>query len=255
MATSQEEIELIRAVVADPDDDAPRLAYAKWLIQHGQPDRAQLIHVQCEAEKLHARERELLAAHAQEWGMPLFAIGADSWKFHRGFPEEMQFTLFADFLKHQEKIAELTPIRHLNVMFGDDHQVEQLVQLPALKHLRSLELGSPYLNDNGVPHFGIDGVSAVANSPQLAKLQSLTLHSCDIGANGAKLIAASHNLHNLTHLWLHDPVFDPRRSHAYADLVLAPTLANLERLQMGDKTDLGANAIQLVRDSTPTRHR
>ena len=35
-----------------PDDDAPRLVYADWLDDHGQPERARLIRVQCEFAQL-----------------------------------------------------------------------------------------------------------------------------------------------------------------------------------------------------------
>src|SRR5437763_17050310 len=34
---------LLRAVLKDPDDDRPRLAYADWCAKHGDPDRAELI--------------------------------------------------------------------------------------------------------------------------------------------------------------------------------------------------------------------
>ena len=38
---------LWRAVVATPHDDAPRLIYADWLDEHGQPERAEFVRVQC----------------------------------------------------------------------------------------------------------------------------------------------------------------------------------------------------------------
>ena len=39
---------LLSAIIADPDDDRPRLVYADWLEEHGQRDRARLIRVQIE---------------------------------------------------------------------------------------------------------------------------------------------------------------------------------------------------------------
>jgi len=39
---------LLDAIRAAPDDDAPRLVYADWLDEHGQPERAEFIRVQCE---------------------------------------------------------------------------------------------------------------------------------------------------------------------------------------------------------------
>jgi uncharacterized protein (TIGR02996 family) len=43
---------LLRAVVANPDDDAPRLVYADWLDEHGDPDRAEFIRIQIELHHL-----------------------------------------------------------------------------------------------------------------------------------------------------------------------------------------------------------
>jgi uncharacterized protein (TIGR02996 family) len=43
---------LLSAILADPDDDRPRLGYADWLEQHGQFDRARLIRVQIELARL-----------------------------------------------------------------------------------------------------------------------------------------------------------------------------------------------------------
>jgi uncharacterized protein (TIGR02996 family) len=43
---------LIQAIIAAPDDDLARLVYADWLDEHGQPERAHLIRVQCELARL-----------------------------------------------------------------------------------------------------------------------------------------------------------------------------------------------------------
>ena len=42
----------LRAIIADPADDLPRLVYADWLDENGDPDRAEFIRVQCELAKL-----------------------------------------------------------------------------------------------------------------------------------------------------------------------------------------------------------
>ena len=45
----------LRAIAETPDDDLTRLAYADWLEENGEGDqfaRAELIRVQCEAERL-----------------------------------------------------------------------------------------------------------------------------------------------------------------------------------------------------------
>lgn len=47
-----EEAALLAAILTHPEDDTPRLVYADWLDEHEQPERAELIRVQCERAKL-----------------------------------------------------------------------------------------------------------------------------------------------------------------------------------------------------------
>jgi uncharacterized protein (TIGR02996 family) len=85
----------LQAILDAPDDDTPRLVYADWLEERGQPDRGEFIRVQCALARLphgdprrlvlEARERALLA-HQDQWlgrlNSPLL-----HWRFHRGFVE------------------------------------------------------------------------------------------------------------------------------------------------------------------------
>jgi uncharacterized protein (TIGR02996 family) len=45
----------LAAIVAAPDDDLPRLVFADWLDEYGEPERAEFIRVQCELAKLRAK--------------------------------------------------------------------------------------------------------------------------------------------------------------------------------------------------------
>jgi len=42
----------LKAILATPDDDLPRLVYADWLDEHSHPERAEFIRVQCELSRL-----------------------------------------------------------------------------------------------------------------------------------------------------------------------------------------------------------
>jgi uncharacterized protein (TIGR02996 family) len=42
----------LQDIVAHPEDDTPRLIYADWLEDHGDPDRAAFIRVQCALARL-----------------------------------------------------------------------------------------------------------------------------------------------------------------------------------------------------------
>jgi uncharacterized protein (TIGR02996 family) len=48
----KEQDALLAAVLDAPDDDAPRLVYADWLEEHGQPERAEFIRAQVERARL-----------------------------------------------------------------------------------------------------------------------------------------------------------------------------------------------------------
>ena len=76
--THPEQAGFIASIVAQPEGDTARLVYADWLDEHGQPERAEFIRVQCEltrrmeesardAEPLLAREAALLEQHGREW--------------------------------------------------------------------------------------------------------------------------------------------------------------------------------------------
>src|SRR5262245_57047624 len=90
----------LRAIAAAPDDDTHRLVYADWLDEHGEPERAEFIRLQCdEAQRvtfddahnaLRRRIWDLFAAHGRRWlaadwpeadpGQPI-----DGLAFDRGF--------------------------------------------------------------------------------------------------------------------------------------------------------------------------
>ena len=83
----------LQAILENPDDDTPRLIYADWLEERGDP-RGEFIRVQCHLAamsadderraRLEQYERELLARHQDRWLGELqpFLRG---WTFRRGF--------------------------------------------------------------------------------------------------------------------------------------------------------------------------
>src|SRR5262245_74986 len=89
-------------ICAHPDDDTPRLVYADWLDDPGQPHRAEFIRLQMglpalpeddpDHEAIEEREWELLTAYRAEWdeALPPWARRVPH-EYRRGFPEE--FTL------------------------------------------------------------------------------------------------------------------------------------------------------------------
>lgn len=129
--------ELLAPILANPDDDGPRLIFADWLEESGDGARAEFIRVQIELAKLppqgcsrhdafwhgcggcqrtnalRRRERELFEANRKQWLRWLMAdfpgVCEDS-EFHRGFVETIQCG-FADWLSHHAEILKATPLR------------------------------------------------------------------------------------------------------------------------------------------------
>lgn len=120
---------LLAAIMANPDDDLPRLIFADWLEENGEPERAEFIRVQCElagmsnekckrGDELEKREMELFrhGQNAFDWMgevsdnyahlvsnarglVSCVAISlsgrADRVTFHRGFVSHISLTLAA----------------------------------------------------------------------------------------------------------------------------------------------------------------
>src|SRR4051812_45071783 len=89
---------LMHAIHDLPHDDLPRLAFADWLEEHGQAERAEFIRVQIALAQLshnekrfrplHNREIALIRAHKDRW----FGTFRSGWAYYdcrRGFIEEV----------------------------------------------------------------------------------------------------------------------------------------------------------------------
>src|SRR5262249_23941598 len=86
--------------VANIDDDTPRLAYADWLMENGQEERAEFIRAQIELERLPTdapgraeledRADDLLARLEERWLAPVPAQLL-RWTWRRGFLETVEF--------------------------------------------------------------------------------------------------------------------------------------------------------------------
>jgi uncharacterized protein (TIGR02996 family) len=189
-------------VVAHPEDDAPRLVYADWLEDNGQPLRAELIRVQCrlaamgehdpERLALEQRQDDLLLVHGGEWSATLPAWARGEYHcFRRGFVDAAG----ARALMLRQRGAGLfavAPVTELRLRAAAGRAAD-LAALPLLARLRSLHLepglgaadlgtllASPHLAGlTGLSLGGIgslrDAVPALAAWPGLARLRSLDL--------------------------------------------------------------------------------
>jgi uncharacterized protein (TIGR02996 family) len=183
---------LMAAVLQSPRDDAPRLRLADWLEARSDP-RGEFIRVQLElarlgqdadeTEPLARRERELLARHEMDWVGPLAEWLSDC-KFRRGFIEEATVEA-GTFLARGEELFAAAPVEFLRVHEAGAAN-EDLAACPHLARVRRLHIG---LDDGDSAPLGDQGLVALARSPHLNGLESLTFSMEQIGGEGLVALA------------------------------------------------------------------
>lgn len=123
----------MRAIVASPEDDLPRLIYADWLDEHGEDKRAEFIRVQCRISELCAWRREGNAKHPEfdsllarestlwsanvspmrEW-LATFGIDHSHCVFARGFVSAVTCS-WLDWRLHAAAIRAATPLEQVRL--------------------------------------------------------------------------------------------------------------------------------------------
>ncbi len=193
-------------ILKDPASDSPRLAYADWLKKNGDPDRAELIKVQCRRASrpaddptqagLEKKEKALLNKHGESWKKDLPEWARRGAKFRRGFVAILSGPLDA-FLKESARLVQITPLEGLDLcMNGHDvAAVKALAQCPHAAGFAELDLS--------YNEVGNEGAKALAASPYLTRLRSLTVGSAGLGNAGLKALAASPGMVGLTYLDIH----------------------------------------------------
>jgi uncharacterized protein (TIGR02996 family) len=171
---------LYRAICADPDDDTPRLAFADWCDEAGQPERAAFVRAQIEATHAEpfspqARDAEsraysLLVVHFNEWAGGL-ADRSPEVRFRRGFVEHVAFQSGA-FLRHADAVFEAEPVRSLRLTrYPNWQELGSLLPVFESPHLRRIRR----LDFTGFPDFMVEEYAALAGCPHLAGLRELSL--------------------------------------------------------------------------------
>jgi uncharacterized protein (TIGR02996 family) len=166
------ESELVADVIAAPDDDAPRLVYADWLQERGDP-RGELIALQCELVRADAADeppgrtrplreqvRALIAAHHDAWLGPLFEIAAGYYELRRGFVEHLALMqrdvdaaalhaaapLLRELVLAREYVDELPPcaaalrLEYVSIQARELPDLIRMLAAPALASVRRLDI-------------------------------------------------------------------------------------------------------------------
>lgn len=178
---SKEVKELLAAVLADPDNDEPRLAYAAWLEQQGNP-RGEFIRVQCELQPLRAerklppkqrslktrlakREQALLKQHFAEWTAPLAALSVnpETATFRRGFLAELRLE---DVDVNDDSLAVLRHVPELELLNLQGSAVTDagMMHLRRVKNLGTLGITETAVTPAGLAELkGVDRLVQVYN--------------------------------------------------------------------------------------------
>jgi uncharacterized protein (TIGR02996 family) len=201
----------LQDILANPDDDAPRLIFADWLEEHGDALRAEFIRVQCELARLAEDDPRLrkLAQRAYRLSLryePIWQKTLPEWtgylriNLERGFGASVNTTA-RTFLKLATKAMREFPIQEAN-LDGVADCIEKLCRNPQLARLRSLCLDDYRLNDKNVV--------CLVGCPKLAGLRRLIIRAHHgIGLRGARALAESPHLSGLVDLVLWVRGFDP----------------------------------------------
>ena len=165
--------DFLEQIVTDPDDDRPRLVYADYLMEQGDP-RGELIAVQCRLARhaatcedvgplgpLESRERALLRAYGKAWSLDA-ETRLKFWGelgFRRGFIESLTFN--GGFQSSYAQIREAAPLLRALSLAG----LDDLADSDALAGIEEITIRS------GFPK--MRELEALAASPHIAKLRRL----------------------------------------------------------------------------------
>jgi uncharacterized protein (TIGR02996 family) len=171
------EADFLAVIAAEPDDDTHRLVFADWLEDQGENDRAEFIRLQLQLGDTDrdknrrstpvVRERQLLEAHETAWFGALQAIKDEGFEYttRRGFVEGLVVPV-GTLAEHGDAIARECPVLTDLSILMTEAAGDALVRASCFKTVRTLRLeGWPTPDD----------VAALARSPNLERLESLSV--------------------------------------------------------------------------------
>jgi uncharacterized protein (TIGR02996 family) len=258
MASMSMEQAFLDDILANPDDDVPRLVYADWLEEHGGPHgaaRAEFIRVQCELARLpvdddrrgdlESRDTQLLARYRKGWAGSLRHC-VKNWEFHRGFVEAVKLPA-RTFLKRGKELFRLAPIRGLHLVNVADHaaalaESEYLQRIKSLTLAESVAFRTTESFSSGrtswpdrqlaesVAFRTTENLRSILSSRHLTALRTLSLANYPLDQREVRLLAESASMAQIEALDLRNYGFG---AGDVAALAGSPHLGRLRRLRLG----------------------
>lgn len=211
MSGPTNEAGFVDRILAAPEDDAPRLEYADWLASRDDP-RGEFIRLDITMDRasmtspgygdLRRRHEEYLNRHEKAWLQPLRDLGLrlkaaggyTTAGFSRGFVEWLSVSKAGVVPQKADQLFQAFPLlRNLSFDKGTV-DVEALAASPWLARLTTLSLYSDTVDAKGL--------RALADSPHARNLRKLSLQGNEIGPAGVATLIASPHLMGLSELSL-----------------------------------------------------
>jgi uncharacterized protein (TIGR02996 family) len=236
-AVTQEEA-FLQEIIAHPDDDTPRLIYADWLDETGDPAqaaRAEFIRLQCEKEQRRRfdpdrgdgeREVQLLGKHLSAWLAEVPRITRVEWgPFNRGFISSVTFTTVGSFRKYAKVAARSAPLSQVAFRFGIPRERDRiwprLAESQPLLHFSSVDVSRNRMT--------AADARAFLNSPYLVNTTALDLSHNELGRESGWNVNWASRLPNLH--WL-DLSFNHFAERNVEYLLNTAQLPNLHTLRL-----------------------
>jgi uncharacterized protein (TIGR02996 family) len=252
--TTADEQAFLSAILAQPDDDTPRLVFADWLDERGGADdraRAALIRAQCRLEhvppgrertRLAAHARRILKTHARRWTAALDAakLGSD-WTFRRGFLDGGSMSATA-FVRRGEELFRLAPTVRAMRFPNASNETAALAASPLVARLVSADLAR--MCSCGRCPIGRE-LRDLFKSEYVTNLRHLNVSHDRIYLEETQALARSKVLSNLTDLDLSGNPLGTVWTDGIEALVRAKHLKKLTRLNLS-ATDLQNDRVKVL---------
>ena len=172
----------LQAICEHPADDAPRLVYADWLEENGDPERAAFIRVQIDRARaksaghdwpdLVERDRTMRVIAEARWRPELPRLSGVNWqRFWRGFVSGADFVKGKWFAANAAMAFEATPIQFLRLVDLGESRAGMFAACPLIERLEGLAV------HNEISWLGPNGWRELGQSRHLVNLKWLKVSS------------------------------------------------------------------------------
>ena len=199
MGIQQQKLQMLREIVAEPDCDGPRLAFADLLEESGNQNWAELIRLQCEV----AKTSERLAPHEdpiqrieslksrcdKKWRRSLNELGVKKFEIRRGMIEMVTLNASRALENGHQLLQEFPTIRHLKVTELAPH-IDTFIDSPWLSKITKLDLSWNRL----------DSLAALSNGAYFDNVETLKLGNNLFLAGGLREFFHGSGFQNLLYL-------------------------------------------------------